>query len=241
MKNQMHLSIPTPCQEKWDTFRSTQQGGYCSSCEKEVIDFTKWTAEQIKDYFRHGNNTACGRFRTDQLKSYTLGNAANGTRWRAPLSALGISLLLSFNAARAEAKPSAEAEITLADSLQQNTPILPGDTLGRKIISGVIKDGADGLPMPGVNVILKGTNFSTISDAGGRFSFEMVNVKAGDMLTFSFLGYETFERSVFDKGEWVIVLKIDETLFSQPVIMGGICARRLSPRTIWWRIKNVFR
>src|SRR6185295_10334318 len=69
MKKQFTLSIPTPCNEKASSFTPTSRGSFCSSCQKEVIDFTSWSDERIARYFNNTTNT-CGRFKADQLKLY---------------------------------------------------------------------------------------------------------------------------------------------------------------------------
>src|SRR5438045_3930171 len=69
MKKPFSLSIPRPCHENWNSFSPTAKGGFCASCQKEVIDFTNWTDDRIKHYFKTSGGT-CGRFRQDQLKTY---------------------------------------------------------------------------------------------------------------------------------------------------------------------------
>lgn len=56
-------------------------------------------------------------------------------------------------------------------------------------ISGTITDKSDGSPLPGVNIIIKGTSFGTASDFDGNYSLK--NIRPGEYaLEFSFLGYE---------------------------------------------------
>ena len=64
----LNLSIPTPCHENWDAMTPQQQGRFCGSCQKTVVDFTKMTDQQVLNYFSemHGGNT-CGKFSVEQL------------------------------------------------------------------------------------------------------------------------------------------------------------------------------
>jgi outer membrane receptor protein involved in Fe transport len=56
-------------------------------------------------------------------------------------------------------------------------------------IKGKITDKEDGSPLPGVNVIIKGTSFGGATDFDGNF--ELKNIRPGEYaLEFSFLGYE---------------------------------------------------
>lgn len=78
-------------------------------------------------------------------------------------------------------------ELSEGSSLQQNT------------VTGVIKDD-NGEPIPGVTVLVKGTNIGTLSDIDGKYS--LPNVPQGSMLVFSFIGLQEQEiaanRAVID-------------------------------------------
>jgi len=62
-----------------------------------------------------------------------------------------------------------------------------------KVITGVITEAGTGDPLPGVNIIIKGTDQGAASDFDGKYS---IKVEEGQTLVFSFLGYETVERKV---------------------------------------------
>ena len=65
-------------------------------------------------------------------------------------------------------------------------------------VTGKVTD-ANGNPMPGVTVMVKGTSTGTVTDADGKF--ELANIKPGVYtLVASFIGFETqkvFEVEVF--------------------------------------------
>ncbi len=61
-----------------------------------------------------------------------------------------------------------------------------------KTISGTVTDETN-LPLPGVNVIVKGTSNGTQTDFDGNYS---INVGVGQTLVFSYLSYKTEERGV---------------------------------------------
>jgi TonB family protein len=62
------LSIPNPCQEKWEKMQETPLGRFCTSCEKEVIDFTQMSDNEIKEYFiKQADKRVCGRLKNSQL------------------------------------------------------------------------------------------------------------------------------------------------------------------------------
>ncbi len=65
----MKISINEPCHENWDKMTANEQGAFCLSCQKNVVDFSKKTLSQIKEFFesKKDNTSVCGRFHEDQL------------------------------------------------------------------------------------------------------------------------------------------------------------------------------
>lgn len=57
-------------------------------------------------------------------------------------------------------------------------------------VTGVVKDAADGTPLPGVSVLVKNTTRGTITDFNGNYS---IQVQQGETLVFSFIGYTSQE------------------------------------------------
>lgn len=73
--------------------------------------------------------------------------------------------------------------------------------------------------MPGANVVHKGTNQGTSTDADGRFEFPY-RLKAGDVLTVSFLGFTSTDYVVPEKAPGVI--DIDIALMTEYMITGEL-------------------
>ncbi|EIA08740.1 SusC/RagA family TonB-linked outer membrane protein [Flavobacterium frigoris] len=59
-----------------------------------------------------------------------------------------------------------------------------------KTITGTVKNKADGIPIPGVTVLIKGTTKSSITDFDGKYS---IGAEPTDLLVFSYIGFETKE------------------------------------------------
>ncbi|HTH55350.1 MAG TPA: carboxypeptidase-like regulatory domain-containing protein, partial [Cyclobacteriaceae bacterium] len=66
-----------------------------------------------------------------------------------------------------------------------------------RVISGQLKSTDDGSPLPGVNVVIKGTTDGTVTDSDGRYS---LSVPIGSVLVFSFVGMQTREVLVTETG-----------------------------------------
>lgn len=84
--------------------------------------------------------------------------------------------------------------------------------------TGVVTDDT-GLPLPGANVIIKGTSTGTQTDFDGNYSIE---TKAGDVLVFSYVGFETKEITVSNISNKINVNLEQGDLFLGEIVVGGI-------------------
>ena len=60
-------------------------------------------------------------------------------------------------------------------------------------ITGKVTAKEDGLPIPGVNIVVKGTTTGTITDFDGNYSLK---AESSDVLVFSCVGYAVHEKPV---------------------------------------------
>lgn len=86
-----------------------------------------------------------------------------------------------------------------------------------KTISGVVTD-ANSMPLPGVNVVVQGTSNGTQTDMDGNFTLE--GVSPDEVLVFSFLGFQTIERSVGDQDQFNVSLQEDAQDLDEVVVVG---------------------
>jgi len=75
-----HISIPEPCTQNWADMRVVEQGRFCQSCQKTVVDFTKLTNDQILLVLSSSGN-ACGRLSDAQLRSLNTTFAIQQAPW----------------------------------------------------------------------------------------------------------------------------------------------------------------
>lgn len=83
-------------------------------------------------------------------------------------------------------------------------------------ITGKVTD-KDGNPLPGVSVVILGTTLGTITDASGNYSIE---ARDGDILAFSFIGYDIFEVTIGGEGPINVILNENITQLSDVVVTG---------------------
>lgn len=89
----------------------------------------------------------------------------------------------------------------------------------RRTVSGVVTD-AEGIPLIGVAVLVKGTTNGTSTDADGKFSFnlESENTSGSKTLQFVCLGYTTLELPLGTRRTFNIALSDDSQLLEGTVV-----------------------
>lgn len=93
-----------------------------------------------------------------------------------------------------------------------------------RTITGVVTDAADGSLMPGAAVIIKGTTMGTSTGIDGDFTLQASN---GDILTVSFVGYETAEVPVVaNKDVYNISLQLSTVDIGEVVLIGYGTAKK---------------
>ncbi len=195
MKRNFTLAIPSPCHEKWDQFTPTQKGRFCGACQKEVIDFTTWSEEQIKNYFNTLPASTCGRFAPHQLTTYTdpLRNHSRlQTRWAAAIAFLLVLISRPSEAQQSRTRPGQEQV-----AKKSKASLVQTESVDRITIRGIVvvsQDETDHLP--GVNIIRMGTTQGVVTDAEGKFEMVIDHPKAVETLVTSFIGMTTVEYQV---------------------------------------------
>ena len=86
-----------------------------------------------------------------------------------------------------------------------------------RIITGTVSSQSDGLPLPGVNVLVKGTSTGTITDFDGNYS---ISASDDNSLVFSFLGFETKEVLVGSQNTIDVILGESASALGEVVLVG---------------------
>ncbi|WP_289038640.1 TonB-dependent receptor [uncultured Zobellia sp.] len=85
-------------------------------------------------------------------------------------------------------------------------------------VNGTVISTEDGMPLPGANVLVKGTSIGIVTDFDGNYS---IDVPAGsDILVFSYIGYSTQEVTIDGKTTIDISLDTDSAKLDEVVVIG---------------------
>ncbi|KIO51669.1 membrane protein [Flavobacterium hibernum] len=82
-------------------------------------------------------------------------------------------------------------------------------------VSGTVSDSSG--PIPGVNIIVKGSNINTVSNFDGTYT---IKAPATAILVYSFIGYKVKEVSVANKSKIDVLLEEDLNNLKEVVVVG---------------------
>jgi TonB-dependent starch-binding outer membrane protein SusC len=84
-------------------------------------------------------------------------------------------------------------------------------------ITGTVIDASDNSQLPGVTVVIQGTNTGTNTNLDGEYS---ISAEIGNVLVFSYIGYESQNITVEDEGEINVSLSLAVTGLDELVVVG---------------------
>ncbi|WP_338765688.1 carboxypeptidase-like regulatory domain-containing protein [Bernardetia sp. ABR2-2B] len=239
MQRKTTISINKPCSENFDNFKATKAGGFCGSCQKEVIDFTQMSDKEIIAYFQNNQKKSCGRFNESQLKTYSTVTPSKRTY---SLRKIGIGLmsfsllsLLSINKSQAQqANPTIITETSEKQEKSSEDKNLTG-RINQFTITGNITspDGA----LPGAVIYIKGTKRGTQTDIDGNFSFVIPDGEV--VLVFSYVGFKSKEIEITENTPRHLTVLLE----SSCELLGEVSVNEVyqSKQTVWQKFKGLFR
>jgi len=95
-----------------------------------------------------------------------------------------------------------------------------------KTVTGTITDGK--LPLPGANVVIKGTTKGVSTDMDGKFS---IKAKAGDVLEVSSIGFDTKTVTVGAANSYKVALS-ESAIIMKEVVIGAMGIKRAKDATV---------
>jgi len=93
-------------------------------------------------------------------------------------------------------------------------------------VTGMVKDAGDGLPLIGVNVILKNNpKVGTATDINGNY---IIEAKKGDVVLFNYVGYNDTEFVVDGNTEVNVAMRMDTEELNQATVVGYGTQKKIS-------------
>lgn len=97
--------------------------------------------------------------------------------------------------------------------------LLPFTVLAQNTLNGTVTDLATGQPIPGVNVNVQGASGGTSTDFDGKF--QLPNLKNGDKISVSFIGYKTSTIVFNGQKNLTVSLEEDTNQLQEVVVQVG--------------------
>jgi len=101
--------------------------------------------------------------------------------------------------------------------------ILMTSGAAQRVITGKVVDSANN-PLPGVNIVIKGTITGTVSDANGTFSITVSELD--EVLVFSYIGYATEEVKIGSSVSLLVMMMEDICSLQEVVVTGHATQKR---------------
>ena len=95
--------------------------------------------------------------------------------------------------------------------------LMPIFCIGQSSVKGTVSEEDSGLPLPGVNVVVKGTSTGTTTDFDGNYQ---ISANIGDVLVFSYVGFSTQEISFNGESALNVQLAEDASALDEVVLIG---------------------
>lgn len=105
---------------------------------------------------------------------------------------------------------------TFLNSLLFLVFLIPTVMWSQTTVSGTVTDQASA-PLPGVNILIKGTTTGTTTDWDGNYS---INAKNGDIVVFSYVGFKPQEFNYTGQQSLNVILIEDTALLDEIVLIG---------------------
>ncbi len=179
----IQLSIPEPCHENWQDMTPNDQGRFCNSCAKTVVDFSMMTDTEVLNYFSGlTNEKICGRTLPTQLNRAI-------TMPREPKKRLFwywnyIMMFFMFFSKSNHIKAQTKGEVVTVPikkptcNVMMGTMVAPKQVKQNHVISGKVTS-TEGNPVSFATIRVISSQISVIADANGVYS---INASVGDEL-----------------------------------------------------------
>ncbi len=253
------VQIPKPCHERWADMRPNEQGRFCASCQKTVVDYTVLSDRELARVLNQSSGEICGQLRHDQINRPLVIPAQENSFWRHWLSIVTMGAL-SWQTAQAQSgqvvTPSRLATIQPLKSLATQEAI-PGDTNQVTVSGRVMFADSTGFisAVPNATVLVKTIDphvqtrklfMSGVTDDAGRFNLLIpadwpINNLTLDVFAIGLSAHEvkTNVRSATATITLSDVLLTETMCVKRISISGGGIAVIKSPSR-WQRLKRKF-
>jgi hypothetical protein len=207
-----------------------EQGRFCGSCEKIVVDFTSMSDKEMLDHIsKTAGQSMCGRFANDQLNR-RIEPVTNKRRfslayaWNLLLATVLFTESCSQESTVGKIAIEDEPKVEQHNGSTTGMPLVTEQEINKQPLSsneirGEIFDVDTGLPVEGARVHIQGSKRKAVTDSKGRFSLLS---DIGNSVTLEVSANNFFTKTVQlnNKSDWMHVkVMINEEAFKMGEVM----------------------
>lgn len=170
--NNIGLRIEEPCHEEWADMTPDEQGRFCDSCQKSVIDFTHLTDNEILKMISANPNGLCGQFRESQLNRKVVETKLSGKNSK--LNALVAGIMVATGAGTLSAQSADTTTYHPTVVIDEKHPTGPvcirqiSNETPEVIVNIIVTDSLNGSPLSNAMIYLPGTKYGAVTDSTGK-------------------------------------------------------------------------
>ncbi len=118
MKEAIQLQLTKPCHENWNAMTANEQGRYCQSCCKTVVDFSILSDREILAYISgHTGGDTCARVGDDQLNRVIATPRERKTGWKYFWTMAISSMLLTYRSMAQQVQPPKSMTMNIKETV----------------------------------------------------------------------------------------------------------------------------
>ena len=230
MSKNLQIRIPEPCSESWDNMGQVENGRFCSSCSKTVVDFSLMTDQEVLSYLGNQGKKVCGRFTPDQVdRDIRLRQPSAKKSWSVIWRLALVGMLLSVKAQAQQKLPKIGSGKVVKKKGEEPQPVVMGMILPRTAVCPELHkinifDSNTGLPVSFATVRIVGSRKGYSTNEAGICELPNTALVGSGGLEISSVGYAVREvridEQMLQQSQWTIRLSPQATLLKDVVITG---------------------
>lgn len=239
MKNNLFLTLPKPCTENWENMTPEEKGRHCASCNKMVVDFSKFTDKELVEFMQKAQGKICGRFSPYQLnRELTSYEPDTIPLWQRVM--WGTALATSLAACNSNSNANSQivqGKIAQSDTANKKSTENTSAPANSYII-GKMLDEKSGNPISYLVIRINKTKYYAHTDDEGNFKIEVPDSIMGKKIKLAISEDKLYEIMAYnyreieytiDRLPFNVNIKMQCTLDDPPPLMGDVC---INPRQV---------
>lgn len=234
----IQLSIAEPCDKNWANMLPDEQGRFCNSCKKNVIDFTVMDNKEMYATILKSDANICGRFNQAQLDIPLPQEVEKKQYWHKYFFSFLVPAFLFAKQAVAQKKiGKVKATTTVCNTVTMGMVL--AETVQKHFkFSGVVMDAASKEIISNASVQIKERTDGVITDSTGNFTLTAKTASPAITVIISAIGFETKEIEMaipaddFIVSHEIISLHREVKLLGEVVIVNDVNRRRMGAMSV---------